>query len=102
LREAPISEGLRSTLAFIGRLTLTPEEVGSDDVRSVYEAGVSEQALVDAITVCFHFNMVDRVADSLGFDQVSKEDHMIGARQLLRFGYDLPGPLRRLARIPTW
>jgi hypothetical protein len=68
----------------------------------VLAEGVSEQALVDAATVCFHFNMVDRVADSLGFDQISEKEHYVGAKFLLKFGYDLPAPLRLLARNPNW
>lgn len=84
------------------KLTLTPDEVGAEDARDVLEAGVSEQALIDAITVCFHFNLIDRVADSLGFDQVSEEAHMTGAKFLLRFGYDLPAPLRLLGKLPNW
>ena len=31
-------------------------------------AGVSDEALEDAIHVCALFNVIDRVADALGFD----------------------------------
>jgi hypothetical protein len=86
----------------VHKLTLQPDAIGPEDARAAYAAGVSEQALIDAITVCFHFNMVDRVADSLGFDELDDAGYRLGARSLLRFGYDLPGPLRLLARRPTW
>ncbi len=86
----------------MNKLTLQPDAIGPEDARAVYAAGVSEEALVDAITVCFHFNMVDRVADSLGFDTLDDAGYEQSAQSLLRFGYDLPGPLRLLARRPTW
>jgi len=31
-------------------------------------AGVDDQAITDVIYVCFLFNVIDRVADALGFD----------------------------------
>ena len=86
----------------MNKLTLQPDAIGPEDARAVYEAGVSEEALIDAITVCFHFSMVDRVADSLGFDTLDDAGYRLGAKSLLRFGYDLPVPLRQLARRPTW
>ncbi len=86
----------------MNKLTLQPDAIGPDDARAVYDAGVSEQALIDAITVCFHFNMVDRVADSLGFDTLDAAGYRLSAKSLLRFGYDLPAPLRLLARRPNW
>jgi len=101
-RTAPVGEGLRATLGFVRTMTLAPEELGPDDARAVLDAGVREQALMDAIVVCFHFNLIDRVADSLGFDQRSEEDHMRAAQRMLSRGYALPAPLRLLGRIPTW
>lgn len=99
---APISEGLRAALGFVRKLTLDPQELTPDDARAVLSTGVAEEALFDAIVVSFHFNMVDRVADSLGFDEVSREGHAAGAKVLLKHGYALPGPLRLLGRIARW
>lgn len=50
------------------KLTLTPEQVTPDDAARVLAAGVSAQALVDAIYICALFNLMDRVADALGFE----------------------------------
>ncbi|MDP9342276.1 MAG: hypothetical protein M3Q23_09330 [Actinomycetota bacterium] len=101
-RTAPVPDGLRAALGFVRKMTLTPGELGPDDARAVLEAGVGEQALIEAITVSFHFNLIDRVADSLGFDQRSPEEHLEGAKSLLKYGYKFPGPLRLLGRLPTW
>ena len=99
---APISEQLKAALGLVRKLTLAPEEVGPDDVRATLEAGVSEQGVRDAIYVCFAFNLIDRVADALGFDLMDEEGYRQGAQVLLRFGYRLPAPLRLLARNPAW
>jgi len=101
-RTAPVPDRVRAALGFLRKMTLTPDELVPDDAQAVLNAGASEQALIDAITVSFHFNMIDRVADSLGFDQRSPEEHDEGAKSLLKYGYNLPGPLRLLSRIPTW
>ena len=101
-RTAPIPEPLRAALGFIGKMTLTPDELRPEDAREALDAGVGEQALIDAITVSFHFNLIDRVADSLGFDQRSPEEHMEAVGSMLKYGYRFPVPLRLLARIPTW
>jgi alkylhydroperoxidase family enzyme len=99
---APISGELKAALGLVRKLTLSPETVGADDLRAALDAGVSEDAAIDAIYVCFAFNLIDRVADALGFDLMDAEGYRRGAQVLLRFGYQLPAPLRLLARNPAW
>ncbi|HLQ61754.1 MAG TPA: hypothetical protein VK131_07815 [Candidatus Acidoferrales bacterium] len=95
-RTAPIDERLRSTLGFLQKLTLGPAEVGPADAATVRAAGVSERALMDAIYVCALFNLVDRVADALGFEVPSAEAFARFAPMQLRFGYR--APFRRRSR----
>ena len=99
---APISAQLRAALALVGKLTLAPDEVGADDVRAVLAAGVSEDAVRDAVYVCFAFNLIDRVSDALGFDLLDEHGYRHGARLLLKMGYKLPAPLRLLGKNPAW
>ena len=99
---APVTERVRATLAFLRRMTLEPDALTAEDASAVLRTGVSEAALRDAIMVSFHFNLVDRVADALGFDPLSDRERADSARSLVRFGYELPGPLRLLARLSTW
>jgi hypothetical protein len=99
---APIAPRLRAALGLVRKLTLAPEEVGVDDLRAILSAGVSEDAVRDAIYVCFAFNLIDRVSDALGFDLMNEREYRRGARVLLKIGYKLPAPLRLLARNPAW
>jgi hypothetical protein len=55
----------------------------------VLAAGVSEDALVDAIHVCAFFNMIVRLADSLGWDVPPFEAFSARAEQMLNTGYTL-------------
>jgi alkylhydroperoxidase family enzyme len=55
-------------LGYLEKVTLTPEEVTSADVATVRAAGVSDRAITDAVYVCALFNLIDRVADALGFE----------------------------------
>jgi len=86
-RGAPIGEPLRATLAFLEKLTLEPAEVSDADVDAVVEAGVAPQALRDAIEVCAGFNVIDRIADALDFEQQTPEGLAAGAKQLTTRGY---------------
>lgn len=86
-RGAPLSPELRATLGFLEKLTLEPEEVGEADVEEVVSAGVSPQALRDAIEVCAGFNVIDRIADTLDFAQQTPEGLAAGVKQLTSRGY---------------
>jgi uncharacterized peroxidase-related enzyme len=99
---APIAGRLRAALGLVRKLTLTPEKVGADDLRMILDAGVSEDAVRDAVYVCFAFNLIDRISDALGFDLMDEKGYRRGAQVLLRVGYKLPAPLRLLARNPAW
>jgi alkylhydroperoxidase family enzyme len=91
-RTAPVSAELRGTLGFLETMTLRPGELGPADAEAVLAAGVSREALVDAIHVCALFNMIVRLADSLGWDVPPPESFAARADAMLAGGYALdPG-----------
>ena len=86
-RTAPIDPRLRGALAFLEKLTLTPEALGPEDVKAARSAGINDTALQEAIYVCFLFSTMDRLADAFGFD-VAGADELKRAERILRyFGY---------------
>jgi alkylhydroperoxidase family enzyme len=89
VESAPIPEGLRATLAFLEKLTLSPAELGPGDAEAVFAAGVSREALVTAIQVAALFNMIDRMADALGWDVPPFEAFFERADGMLASGYAL-------------
>jgi alkylhydroperoxidase family enzyme len=86
-RTAPIEPGLRATLDLLQKVTLAPAEVSAADVDAVRAAGVSDEAIEDALAVCACFNLIDRIADSLSFDLPPAEVHAGYAEQFLAEGY---------------
>ena len=88
-RSAPVDERLRATLGFLEKLTLRPAELGREDAADVRAAGVSDDALVDAIHVAALFNMIVRLADSLGWDVPAFEAFFARADAMLAGGYAL-------------
>ena len=84
LRSDP-SSGRRSL--FLEKLTLRPEELVPDDAAAVRSAGVSDQALRDAATVCALFNMIVRLADSFGWDVPTWDRLTARAPAMLEGGY---------------
>jgi hypothetical protein len=54
------------------RFVLEPEAVGPADADVARAAGVSTEALRDALYVCAYFNLIDRLADAFGCRPVSE------------------------------
>lgn len=86
---APIGEPLRATLGFLAKMTLMPDELTADDAAKVLVTGVTEAQLRDAVDVAALFNVIDRVADTLGFDIPPHEGFVKGAKMLLKYGYKM-------------
>ncbi len=55
-------------------------------------AGVSDGAIVDAIHVASLFNIIVRLADSLGWDVPEWDSCLARADSMLANGYSLDGP----------
>ena len=70
-------------------MTLEPEKLGPDDVRPVLALGVSRQAVEDAMNVAFLFNVLDRLADTMGWDAPAEGSAFwqTSAKILLSRGY---------------
>jgi alkylhydroperoxidase family enzyme len=78
---------VQAILPFLEKLTLQPDDVGTADVQALRDAGLSDDAIRDAIYVCATFNMIDRVADAFGFD-IPPPNHVRAASKfLLAKGY---------------
>ena len=94
-RTAPVRPQLAATLVFLEKLTVRPDELNHADVEQARSAGVSEQALRDAATVCGLFSMIVRLADALGWDVPSPERLAARAPAMLEGGYALGALGRR-------
>ena len=80
---------LKATLAFLETMTLRPDDLSPAHAAEVRAAGVSDGALRDAVLVCALFNMIVRLADSLGWDVPPFESFLERADAMLAGGYAL-------------
>ena len=65
---APMSERLRATMIFLEKVTLLPADVGGDDIQRLHLAGVTDQAIREALLVSFLTGILDRLAEPFGFE----------------------------------
>jgi hypothetical protein len=80
---------LRAALGFVVKLTETPEHIGSHDVASLREQGITERAIIDATYICMGFNVINRIADAMDFKLPPAGIFDRGAWFMRRFGYRL-------------
>jgi alkylhydroperoxidase family enzyme len=86
-RKAQIDESLRSTLALLEKITLSPREIDAHDIAELRRTGLTDRAILDATYVCVGFNIIARIAEALGFDIPSDELFSRAAKLLRVFGY---------------
>jgi hypothetical protein len=62
-------------------------EITAEDVRILHEAGWSDGAIYDAITVCALFNLYNRWIDASGVHPMSDEAHREFGARTAQHGY---------------
>ena len=64
--DSGIDEKWLPLLTYVRKLTESPSSVTDLDARVVFDAGFSEDALFDAISVCALFNFMNRMVEGCG------------------------------------
>ena len=86
-RTAPVSEKVRAMLGFLEKMTLDPQHLGPADVAPLRAAGITDEEIADAMHICTAFNLINRLADSLGWEAQSEVAIHRFADMLLKMGY---------------
>lgn len=86
-RTAPVPEKLRVLLGFLEKLTLHPQDVGPADMVPLRAAGLSDEEIADAIHISTAFNLINRLADSMGWEMQKEKAVERFAGFLLKMGY---------------
>lgn len=94
-RDLDLTPQLRATTELLVRLTETPDQVTAGEVDEVRRAGVSDDAIADAIHVMFVFNLINRLANAFEFTLQSEDTRRKDAKVLNRIGYRMPRFLLR-------
>jgi uncharacterized peroxidase-related enzyme len=93
--EMGLSPQLTGVFALLERVVTDPEVVSTDDMAAVRAAGVTDDAIVDALYVAFVFNLINRLANVFGYSWETEEERLLLARALHRMNYRVPGFLLR-------
>jgi uncharacterized peroxidase-related enzyme len=86
-RAAQLPPPLKAMLVFLEKLTVRPAELTPEDARKVLDAGVTPNALEDAIAVASVFNIITRYANALAFAIPTAEEFDRAGDMLLKRGY---------------
>jgi uncharacterized peroxidase-related enzyme len=87
--EGAVSRKALEMLPFVEKLALTPEAMVPGDLEPLRKAGISDDAIADAVYVCFLFSMFNRLVFALGCDVMDARQLDKVSRMLLEKGYDL-------------
>ncbi|MFQ5724106.1 MAG: carboxymuconolactone decarboxylase family protein [Terriglobia bacterium] len=86
-RRSPLSEADKALMGFVRQVNRSAYEIRRGDVEQVRQAGWSDEALYDAITVCALFNFFNRWCDAAGVHGLPAEEYVKSGRRLAQGGY---------------
>jgi len=84
-----LSPAEKALIGFIEKVTHRSWEIRRHEVDEVREAGWSDEALYDAITICALFNFYNRWVHAAGVHVMPLEWHEVSGKRLAKFGYVL-------------
>jgi uncharacterized peroxidase-related enzyme len=88
LRLDELSDKARLMLPFLEKLTLTPELMNTADLAPLRAAGISTQAIADAVHVVAIFSFMNRIADATGCHALTPKQADFATKIMLDKGYE--------------
>jgi alkylhydroperoxidase family enzyme len=86
-RTAPITEAEKALLAYVDKVNRDSTRIGREDVEAVKQAGWSDEAIYDAVTVCALFNFYNRWIDATGVHDMPAVAYERTGKRLAEHGY---------------
>jgi len=87
LESSPLDEKHKALFRFVAKVNHDSPRIVPEDMRPLYEAGWTDEAIYFAITVCALFNFYNRWIDASGVHALSDEAHREGGKRIARHGY---------------
>jgi alkylhydroperoxidase family enzyme len=88
-RSSGLSSKEKTLFAFVRKVNGNAFEIRPQDIDEAKAAGLTEEALYDAITVCALFNFYNRWLDATSEGHMKPEEFEAGGKRLAKFGYVL-------------
>ena len=77
----------KALFTFVAKVNGEPARIRQEDVDAVTQAGWSDEAIYDAITVCGLFNFYNRWCDATGVGELPAEGFEASGKRLAQYGY---------------
>jgi uncharacterized peroxidase-related enzyme len=89
----------KALFRYIGKLAEHPSRVTDSDIRQLKDAGWSEEAIYDALTVASVFKFYNTWNNGSGVQNMTSADYLFSGQVLNTLGYCMDFKLTRLAKL---
>jgi alkylhydroperoxidase family enzyme len=86
-RTAPLSDRDKALFAFIDKMNAQSNLIRAGDIDRLKEAGWSEEAIYDAITVCALFRFYNAWIDATGVHDLPAAAYKLSGKRMAEQGY---------------
>lgn len=86
-RTSRLSDAEKVLFGFLAKVNRTSNQIRQTDVDEVKQAGWSDEAIYDAITVCSLFNFYNRWCDAAGVQDMPAAGYAMSGERLAAHGY---------------
>ena len=86
-RTAPLGDTERALFAFIEKMNRESNRLQQSDIDAAKAAGLSEEALYDAISVCALFNFYNKWIDATGVSDMPSAAYDASGVRMAEHGY---------------
>ena len=87
LESSALPEREKALLRFVSTVNRDSPSITPEDMKPLYDAGWTDDAIYYAITVCALFNFYNRWIDASGVHPLSHEAHRDGGKRTAAHGY---------------
>ncbi len=99
LETSRLDDAHKVLFRYIGKLAEHPERVIASDINQLKEAGWSEEAIYDALTVASVFKFYNTWNNGSGVQKMNASDYLYSGRVLNTLGYCMDFKLTRLLKL---
>jgi len=86
-RTAPIDDREKALFGFIEKMNEQSNQIRRDDIDRLKQAGWTEEAIYDAITVCALFRFYNAWIDATGVHDLPAEAYALSGKRMAGQGY---------------
>ena len=91
----------KALFRYVAKLAEHPERVVASDIETLKDAGWSEEAIYDALTVASVFKFYNTWNNGSGVQNMKSSDYLYSGKVLTTLGYCMDFKLTRLMRLTT-